>query len=235
MFLLVGLSTSLVLAQNPRGPAPRQAAPRTALEALELARSQTKKSIKKLVAVLGSDGSPTPRAWSFLFQDPDSPTSLSYLAPGAGPEPADEAYAKGESPKFFDASRVNLDSTAAFEAANRQASEAKVGFDRLNYELRGMEFTGEPIWTLRLLDAEEHIVGIIHLSAETGKIKRTIWLRRTARQGVRVIDSSLAGGVAAAAGESPDPDEEPELRALPPVRNIEPPPPPDATPKPDGE
>ena len=188
-----------------------------------MARNQARKEMTKLVAVIGSEGSPTPRSWSFLFHDPASPTNLGYLEPGKAPEPADEAYAKGESPRYFDASRVKIDSPAAFEVANKQAAEAKVGFDRLNYELRGMEFTGEPIWTLRLLDADENVVGILHLSAETGRVKRTIWMRSTARKGVRVIDSALTGGGPSATDESAGAATEQELRALPPVKNIEPP------------
>ena len=91
LFTLLGLTTGLLQAQNPRKPAP----PRTALEALEMARNQARKEMTKLVAVIGSDGSPTPRSWSFLFHDPASPTSLGYLEPGEDLEPADEAYAKG--------------------------------------------------------------------------------------------------------------------------------------------
>ncbi len=219
LFTLMGLFTGILPAQKPRGPS----TPRTALEALDVARNKTRKEMTKLVAIIGSDGSPNPRGWSFLFHDAASPTSLGYLAPGEDLESADEAYGKGESPRYFDAARVSIDSPAAFEAANRQAAEAKIGFDRLNYELRGMEFTGEPIWTLRLLDAEENVVGIVHLSAETGKVKRTIWMRLTARKGARVIDSALAGGGPSAATESAGSATDEELKALPPVKNIEPP------------
>lgn len=223
IFTLMGLSTGLVQAQNPRGPSSKPSVPRTALEALDAARNHTRKDMTKLVAVLGGNGSPTPRGWSFLFHDSASPTHLGFLAPGEDLEPADEAYGKGESPRYFDASRVNIDSPAAFEAANKQAAAAKIGFDRLNYELRGMEFTGEPIWTLRLLDADENVVGIVHLSAETGRVKRTIWMRLTARKGARVIDSALAGGGPSEAAESGDSATDQELKALPPVKNIEPP------------
>ena len=232
LFALMGLPTGLLQAQNSRESSNKTAHPRTALEALEMARNQTRKDMTKLVAVIGSDGSPTPRGWSFLFHDPAAPTNLAYLAPGDGPEPADEAYGKGESPRYFDASRVKIDSPAAFEVANKQAAEAKIGFDRLSYELRGMEFTGEPIWTLRLLDADENVVGIVHLSAETGRVKRTIWMRSTARKGVRVIDSALVGGGPSAVDENAGAATEQELSALPPVKNIEPPTlPPDPTPE----
>lgn len=219
--LLVGaLLLMPTLAQELRAAAP------TAMEALEQARAATKKPMAKLVTMIGNGGSPTPRGWTFIFHDPASPTSLTSLTPGERPEPAEEAYAQGDSPKFFDAARVNLDSPEAFVVANKAAAEAKIGFDRLNYELRGLEFTGEPIWTLRLLDVDDHIVGVIHLSAETGKVQRTIWLRRTARKGIRIIDSALASGGPNAAAESSSNATDQELRALPPVQNLEPPPPP---------
>ena len=234
MKMLLLLSAALLVSQPMalQAQAPRNGEEATALQALQLARSQTKKPMAKLVTMIGKNGSPQPRGWTFIFHDPASPTQLGYLEPGERPVAAEEAYKEGESPKFFDTSRVNLDSPEAFEAANKQAAAAKIGFDRISYELRGAEFTGEPIWTLRLLDADEHIVGIIHLSAETGKVQRTIWIRHTSRQGQRVIDSALTSGGPSAAAESASSAGDAEPKALPPVQNLEPPPPPEPNPNP---
>ena len=188
--------------------------PPTALQAIELARTQTKKTIVKLVSLSGEEGNPNPPAWSMIFHDPASSTNLSKLDPGEAPEPAEDKYSGGVAPMYFDVGRVNIDSPAAFTAANKEAAEAKVGFDRITFELRGQEFTGAPVWTLRLLNADEEIVGIVHLSAESGKTLRTVWLRRDSRREAPIIiDSALTSGT-----------KEKENRALPPIQNIEPPP-----------
>lgn len=201
--------------------------PPTALRAIEMAQAQTRKNITKLVRLWGRNGNPGPRAWSMIFHDPASSTNLSELQPGEAPEPADEEYGNGIAPIYFNVSRVNIDSPAAFTAANKEAAEAKVGFDTITFELRGQEFTGQPIWTLRLLNDEEEVVGIVSISAETGKTLRTVWLRRGGRrEAPRVIDSALANTGPSGANESAGASSERDSRALPPVQNLEPPPPP---------
>lgn len=194
----------------------------SAVEAVELARSQTKKSIVKIVSLKGESGTPNPQGWSMIFHDPSSSTYFSSLEPGEAPEPAEHSYTDGFSPVFFDFSRVNLDNGAAFKVANISAADAKIGFDRVDYELRGREFTGEPIWTLRLINADDEIVGIVHLSAESSKVLRTVWVRHGANNEIKVIDSALSSGGTSAAAESAGASTEKDLKALPPVQNIEP-------------
>lgn len=231
LLALVGLPSIAAQAQVTRGESnvallkkQPEANAATALESLKLARNQTQKEIVKLVSMTGTGGSPNPGTWSMVFHDPASSSYLSILRPGSAPKPARQQYTEGETPNYFDASRVNHDSPAAFQVANKEAAAAKVGFDRVNYELRGREFTGEPVWTLRLINTDNDLVGIIHLSAESGKLLRSVWLRRTARSTVRVIDSALSSGGPSAAAESAGASTDKELKALPPVQNIEPPP-----------
>jgi hypothetical protein len=217
---LILLASLALPALHSFAQAPRSQPP-TALQAIELARTQTGKSIVKLVRLSGNNGNPDPRGWSMVFHDPASSTNLSKLNPGEAPEPADDKYGSGTAPIYFTASRVSVDSPAAFLVANKEAAEAKIGFDRITFELRGQEFTGMPVWTLRLLNDEEEVVGIVSLSAETGKTLRTVWLRRDGRrEEPRIIDSAISGNGTESTGES----KEKESRTLPPIQNIEPPP-----------
>lgn len=238
-FALASLLLAAAQAQSFRAPAPANdakrtntQAPLTAMEAVELAKIQTQKSIVKLVSMRGVSGTPTPMGWSMQFHDPASSTYLSDLKTGGRVQPSKEVYATGESPIYFSVSRVLVDSLAAFEVANKEAAAAKVGFDRINYELRGREFSDEPLWTLQLINDDDDVVGIVHLSAESGKLLRTVWLRRTARNEVRVIDSALSAGGPSAAADSAGASTEPDVKALPPVQNIEPPPAPAPGPAP---
>lgn len=178
----------------PSGPAENQkpAPTRSALETIELARTQTRKPIAKIVSLTGTRGLPTPAKWELIFHDAASSTLLSEWRTGTQTIPGEGTYAKGRLPVYFSASRFKIDSADAFEQANKEAASAKVGFDWVNYELHGREGSDEPLWTLRLINLEKEIVGVVVLSAETGKVLRTVWLRHSARNGVRVIDSALA-------------------------------------------
>jgi len=214
-------------AQRPVPPGPNAAAGRrTAVESIDAARRATKKEVLHIVEMRGDHGMPDPGGWTIRFHDAASSSQLSYLEPGERPVPAEPEYEEGTPPVYFAASRVKLDSPDAFKAANREAEAAKIGFDSVDYQLRGREFTGEPVWTLRLLDADGELVGIVDLSAESGATLRTVWLRRSRETDeVRIIDSALApGGTAAAAGAA-SVSAEKEPKALPPVPNIDPPPP----------
>lgn len=215
-----GRRASAATQQGQGGP------PRTAMAALQAARERTGKEITRLVDLRGEGGMPNPPSWSMVFHDPKSSTNLSVLAPGEAPTPGDDDYAEGRPPVYFSSSRVRLDSPDAFKVANRQAAEAKVGFDYIDYQLRGRDFTEEPVWTLRLLDDEEELVGIVEMSGESGEVLRTIWLRRDTERGtVRVTDSALTGGPPRnSASEGAGAAAESELKALPPLRNLEPPP-----------
>ena len=152
-----------------------------------------------------------------------SPTYLTDLRPGERPEPSSHDYAEGKPPTYFDVTRVKLDVDKAFEVANKEAAIAKVGFDRLDYSLRAREFSQEPVWTLRLVNEEEQLVGTVELSAESGRVFRTIWLRRGPEPGqIRVIDSVLAAGGPTAASSASGASLENDLPALPPTPNLDP-------------
>jgi hypothetical protein len=175
-----------------------------ALAAISAASARTGKSITKIAEVSGSSGKPFPAAWSIKFHDARSSTYLTDLVPGGQPVPADHTYSQGKLPTFFDISRVKLDVVRAFELANAEATYAKIGFDSLDFTLRAREFSQEPVWTLRLVNLEDQLVGVVELSAESGRIYRTVWLRRSAENGgeIRVIDSAMASSPSAAGAAS---------------------------------
>jgi hypothetical protein len=70
------------------------------------------------------------------------------------------------------------------------ARDAGVGFDVINYKLHCREYSDEPVWTLTLLDREDTIVGSVHLSADSGRVLRTVWMRRQPNGRLAVEDSA---------------------------------------------
>jgi hypothetical protein len=194
-----------------------------AMDAIAAARKATGRAITKIAEISARGATPFPIAWDLKFYDPASPTYLTDLRPGERPEPSSHDYAEGKPPTYFDVTRVKLDVDKAFEVANKEAAIAKVGFDRLDYSLRAREFSQEPVWTLRLVNEEEQLVGTVELSAESGRVFRTIWLRRGPEPGqIRVIDSVLAAGGPTAASSASGASLENDLPALPPTPNLDP-------------
>lgn len=198
---------------------------RSALETLEFVRTQSRKPITKIVTLSGTHGLPTPTKWEMIFHDPASSTQLSEWRTGAQAIPGEESYANGEVPVYFSTARFKIDSQSAFEKANTEAASAKVGFDWIDYKLHGVHGSDEPLWTLHLINKEKEVVGVVILSAETGKVLRTVWLRHSARGGLRVIDSALSPTGTRGASKGASDSTESDLRALP--RNPDPAPGPD--------
>jgi hypothetical protein len=66
--------------------------------------------------------------------------------------------------------RLNLDSDGAFEIANKQAIDKKIGFSFVDYTLRASAVGGAPMWILRLYDSMGIKVGVIQISAENGSV-----------------------------------------------------------------
>lgn len=104
-----------------------------------------------------------------------------------------DAYPSKEPAGFIEYSQLRLDSVGAFTIAEVAATQAKMGFDSLNLTLRCREYSREPVWILQLIDVDGFLVGKVHLSANSARVFRTIWIYRDELIGgqPRVVDSAL--------------------------------------------
>jgi hypothetical protein len=93
--------------------------------------------------------------------------------------------------------RLRVDSGEAFTIANRLASESKIGFDAIDYELSPSPTGNAPIWVMHLRDGQGRDVGEVEVSGEDGKVLRRSWFQP------RVADRQPIG-----------PDPSPERRAV---------------------
>ena len=143
----------------------------------------------------GVGGDPQPATWRVTSRDPGRSDVLHeyWLSDRrVTDEGLNDDYYPDRLPKgLFKSSRVKLDSTQAFAIAEQVARDAGSGFDSVNYKLHGREYTTEPVWTLTLLDKEEEIVGSVHLSADSGEVLRTVWMRRNRNGRLVVKDSAV--------------------------------------------
>ncbi len=146
-----------------------------------------------LIEMTGTQADPQPAEWRVTLGDPahgGQPHEFWVGDRRVTDEGVSREYYPEKLPKGFIArKRLKLDSTQAFAIAEQVARDAKVGFDGVNYKLHCREYSDEPVWTLTLLSADAEILASIHLSAESGDLLRTVWLR-PGRNGRRAVDDS---------------------------------------------
>jgi len=154
-------------------------------------------AVAALAGVEGIKGTPQPVRWTFMAADAGSKTGLKQIvanANGAADRGAlENGYPEAIPAGFFNWTQVRVDSDAAFAIADKEARQARIGFDAVNYLLRPKEGSPEPVWTLMLIDTAKRLVGRIEISAGSGEVVRRIWLRyagATGRNLARIEDSA---------------------------------------------
>jgi len=142
----------------------------SAYSALRVARQNS--GAEKLLEMKGERGEPQPPAWVLVFSDPSARGGIREftVAGGAVTEQRTPLHGyeqvAGDPPVALP--RLNMDSEAAFQVANRQAIEKKVGFNWIDYTLRTNAATGAPMWVLRMYNSMGAPVGMMQISAENG-------------------------------------------------------------------
>jgi hypothetical protein len=211
-----GLLQTLLLTLSVQGAG--QVPARAGLQQLEDKFGPT--AVRRIVEMTGTAGDPQPQEWRVTAPAPGRGDLLREFWIGdqrVTDEGLSDDFYPDRLPKGFLAlERVKLDSTQAFAMTEQVARDAGIGFDVINYKLHCREYTDEPVWTLTLLDREDTIVGSVHLSADSGKILRSVWMRRQPNGRLAVEDSARgdrpavpAPVVPAPAETEPAPDEPP--------------------------
>jgi hypothetical protein len=148
----------------------------TAYEALRVVGTELGRgALNHLVSITGVKGHPQPEKWKIILEDPD----------GRGVREIEVADGKIDSehrPRrsvtgstegaTIDTSRLNLDSSGAYEVASHTAELSHANFETADYTLRADE-RGEPTWIVTLLSRSSRPVGTIHIGAMGGTVKRT--------------------------------------------------------------
>jgi hypothetical protein len=148
----------------------------TAYEALRVVGSELGRgALNHLVSITGVKGNPQPETWKIILEDPDG-RGVRELEVADGKIDSDHRPGRSVAGSTEGAtvvtSRLNLDSTGAYEVASHTADLAHTNFATVDYTLRTDE-RGEPVWIVTLLNRSSRPVGTIHIGAMHGTVKRT--------------------------------------------------------------
>lgn len=165
-FVVLLLSVTTALAQENA----------TAYEALRVVGTELgRDALNHVVSITGENGNPQPEKWRITLEEPDG-RGVRELEVADGK--IDSEHGPGRSVAgstegaTIDNSRLNLDSSGAYEVANHTADLSHVNFATVDYTLRTDE-RGEPVWIITLLSRSSRPVGTIHIGAMRGTVKRT--------------------------------------------------------------
>lgn len=153
-------------------PLPAQSSQLPAYEALRtVGRDKGDSWLGNLVEMRGVDGDPQPARWLLTFRDAGARGGVREFAVTRQGVVSERTPVRGQTASDADvmaARTLNLDSTGAFTAANKQAAAAKVGFHSLNYLLQNRQ--GTPVWLVQLFDTGGGEVGKMEISAKDGNV-----------------------------------------------------------------
>lgn len=163
LFLIAILWSVPVPAQSPQLPA---------YEALRtVGREKGDHFLAALVELRGVDGDPQPSRWLLTFRDETAQGGVREFAvtrQGIVSERAPVRAGQISPSAVMSARSLNLDSTGAFDVANKQAAGARLGFHSLRYLLQNRQ--GTPVWLVQLFDPAGAEVGKLEVSAKDGSL-----------------------------------------------------------------
>jgi len=184
-------------------------------------REKSDALLNSLVEMRGIDGEPQPRRWTLSFRDETARGGIRELIVSPkgiiGERTPLRPAAQGGA--VMAAAGLKLNSTGAFEAANREATRARIGFHSINYRLDSRH--GTPTWLVQLFEVGGSQVGQMELSATDGTVVSA--LRAPAPGGADAAPVSPVAPTSSLPVES-------EVTPLPPATSLAPAPNPATTP-----
>lgn len=143
----------------------------SAYDALKIVRADKGDALLgNIVEIRGVDAAPQPLRWTLSFKDGAARGGIREYVVAAKGIIAERAPLRpvAGAGGVMAASSFKLNSTGAFDAANREATARKIGFSTLNYRLENKN--GTPVWLVELYDVEGESAGRIELSAKDGTV-----------------------------------------------------------------
>ena len=71
---------------------------------------------------------------------------------------------------------LKVDSGTAFRTAEGLARQQKRGFESVHFQLRVRDLESEPVWMLNLVSPAQVSIGVVYISASSGKVLRESWV-----------------------------------------------------------
>jgi hypothetical protein len=149
----------------------------TAYDALRTVGNQVNRDfVNRVVSVTGVEGNPQPSTWRILIDDPNARGGIRELEVTDGRITSNRVSSRqvAGTPQgaTINPARLNLDSSGAYEVANRTADSSHVPFALVSYTLRTNE-RGDATWIVTLQNQNHRPVGTIYIGANKGTVTRT--------------------------------------------------------------
>ena len=148
----------------------------TAYDALRLVGNEVDRdAVNRVVSVVGVDGNPQPRTWRILVSEARTGGIREiYVSEGRVTRQGPYAGSTAGSTRgaTIDTTKLNLDSSGAYEVASKTADSSHVPFSLVSYTLR-TDDRGNPTWVVTLQNQSRKPVGTIYIGANKGTVTRT--------------------------------------------------------------
>lgn len=139
-----------------------------------------------LIEMTGERGEPRPQEWKLVYTDPAARGGVKEITASGDVVVSERTplrgYAGIGTSQPVSLTRLKIDSDAAFDIANGQATKKRLGFNWVDYTLRANNVTGAPMWILRLYDNMGAPVGVVQISGEDGSIIMPLSVAPSARR-----------------------------------------------------
>jgi hypothetical protein len=147
----------------------------TAYEALRVVGVHINRdAVNHVISVTGTHGDPQPETWRVLIDDRRGNGSVREIQVRNGQVVSERPSSVVGSSEgaTINTTRLNLDSSGAFQVASHIAEKSGTHFDSASYTLRTDQH-GDPVWIVTLHAVNGQPVGTIHIGANRGNVTRT--------------------------------------------------------------
>lgn len=128
-------------------------------------------AVNHVVSMTGTRGSPQPQTWRILVSDHGASREIQ-VRNGEVVSDRPSSMVGSSEGATINTSRLNLDSSGAFQVASHIADKSGTRFDSASYTLRTDQH-GDPVWIVTLHATNGQPVGTIHIGANQGTVTRT--------------------------------------------------------------
>jgi len=146
----------------------------TAYDALRVVGTQSgRDAVNHVISVTGVRGDPQPETWKILLDDRSRGGIREiHVRNGQISSERPSSVVGSVEGATINTSRLNLDSSGAFQVASHIAEKSGTRFDSASYTLRTDQH-GDPVWIVTLQGGNGQPVGTIHIGANRGNVTRT--------------------------------------------------------------
>jgi hypothetical protein len=129
-------------------------------------------AVNHVLSVTGTHGDPQPATWRILIADRGGGVREIQIKNGQVASDRPSSVVGSSEGATIKTSRLNLDSSGAFQVASHIADKSGTRFDSASYTLRNDQ-RGDPVWIVTLHAVNGQPVGTIHIGANRGNVTRT--------------------------------------------------------------